>query len=45
MARPLARLLGGDVVVVSRRTPGEGSTFVVSRPARYPGGPVAGAGH
>jgi signal transduction histidine kinase len=38
VARQLARLLGGDVVV-ARSAPGEGSTFVVSLPARYPGRP------
>ncbi|WP_025414986.1 sensor histidine kinase [Gemmatirosa kalamazoonensis] len=38
VARQLARLLGGDVVV-ARSAPGEGSTFVVSLPAQYPGQP------
>jgi len=37
VARQLARLLGGDVFV-SRSVIGEGSTFVVSLPARYAGG-------
>ena len=39
VARQLARLLGGDVVV-ERSELGQGSTFVVSLPARYPGRPV-----
>jgi signal transduction histidine kinase len=38
VARQLARLLGGDVIV-ARSAPGDGSTFVVSLPARYPGRP------
>jgi signal transduction histidine kinase len=38
VARQLARLLGGDVIV-ARSTPGGGSTFIVSLPARYPGRP------
>jgi len=37
VARQLARLLGGDVFV-TRSVIGEGSTFVVSLPARYAGG-------
>ena len=37
VARQLARLLGGDVFV-TRSVIGEGSTFVVSVPARYAGG-------
>jgi hypothetical protein len=32
----LARLLGGDLVV-NWSTPGEGSAFTASFPARYPG--------
>jgi signal transduction histidine kinase len=36
VARQFARLLGGDVTV-TRSAPGQGSTFVVSLPARYPG--------
>jgi signal transduction histidine kinase len=36
VARQLARLLGGDVLV-TRSVIGEGSTFVVSLPARYAG--------
>ena len=34
VARQLARLLGGDVIV-ARSALGEGSTFVVSLPAQY----------
>ena len=41
VARQLARLLGGDVIV-TRSVLGEGSTFVVSLPARY-AGPAEGA--
>jgi signal transduction histidine kinase len=49
VARQLARLLGGDLFL-TRSVIGEGSTFVVSLPARYPGdgaraGPVAVAAH
>jgi signal transduction histidine kinase len=36
VARQLARLLGGDVVIV-RSALGAGSTFLVSLPACYPG--------
>jgi signal transduction histidine kinase len=39
VARQLARLLGGDVVI-GTSVVGEGSTFVVSLPTRY-GGPIA----
>ena len=35
VARQLARLLGGDVVI-ARSEPGRGSTFIASLPARYP---------
>lgn len=35
VARQLARLLGGDLVL-ARSALGEGSTFVISLPARYP---------
>jgi signal transduction histidine kinase len=38
VARQLARLLGGDVIV-AQSARGEGSTFVVSLPAQYPGRP------
>ena len=37
VARQLARLLGGDLFL-TRSVIGEGSTFVVSLPARYAGG-------
>lgn len=41
ITRRLARMMGGDVAVVSR--PGEGSTFTVDLPARA--GPVSPAAH
>lgn len=36
MARQLARLLGGDLIV-ARSAVGQGSTFVAALPVRYPG--------
>jgi signal transduction histidine kinase len=36
VARQLARLLGGDIVI-ARSEPGVGSTFIASLPQRYPG--------
>jgi signal transduction histidine kinase len=44
VARQLARLLGGDVTV-AQSAPGQGSTFVVSLPAQYPGRPERRAAH
>jgi signal transduction histidine kinase len=44
VARQLARLLGGDVTV-ARSVAGEGSTFVVSLPAYYPGAAGGDAVH
>ena len=37
VARQLARLLGGDVVI-AQSEPGRGSTFIASLPAQFPGG-------
>ena len=37
VARQLARLLGGDVIIAKSEL-GEGSTFIASLPAQFPGG-------